>query len=442
GKGRGGSLAYLLYTSGSTGRPKGVQVTHQNVVSFFAAMDRVLGPEPGTWLAVTSLSFDISVLELLWTLSRGFRVVIADPERPLAPQLAGVTHLQCTPSLAQTLAADPDAREAMRPLRRLVVGGEALPETLAADLAGLIQGEVWNLYGPTETTVWSTAWKVRPGAVSIGQPIANTRVYVLDREGRPAPLVPGELAIGGEGVTRGYLKRPDLTAERFVPDPFGEPGARLYRTGDLARWKPSGELEFLGRLDHQVKVRGHRIELGEVEAALRAHPSVRQAAAIVSDQRLLAFVAGESTDLRSFLEARLPGYMVPSEIVPLPSLPLTPNGKLDRHALAGLKIAPEPASYLPPRTPLEEEMATLWAEVLKVERVGLRDTFWNLGGHSLLATRMLNRLRFDLGMELPLRSLFQAPDLGAFTDMVARTVLAGLSDTEVRSLLQEEQPAL
>jgi amino acid adenylation domain-containing protein len=443
--------AYLLYTSGSTGRPKGVQVSHRNVVSFFAGMDRVLGTEPGIWLAVTSLSFDISVLELLWTLSRGFRVVIADPERPLSAQLDGATHLQCTPSLAQALAADPDAREAMRRLRRLMLGGEALPMPLADDLASLIEGELWNLYGPTETTVWSAASRVRPGAVSIGRPIANTQIYLLDWDGRPAPLgVPAELAIGGAGVARGYLKRPDLTAERFVPDPFGEPGARLYKTGDLARWRLSGELEFLGRLDHQVKIRGHRIELGEIEAALCAHPAVRQAA-VIADRRLVAFVAlapGATPDLRSFLEARLPGYMVPSELVLLPALPLTPNGKLDRRALAAMEVAPEPAAYVAPSTQLEEEMAVLWAEILGVERVGLQDTFWTLGGHSLLATRLLNRLQFDFGVELPLRSLFQSPGLSAFTEMVGRAVLScsesdlaeveGLSDTEVRALLHQE----
>ena len=451
-----GLSAYLLYTSGSTGRPKGVQVSHRNVVSFFAGMDRVLGTDPGTWLAVTSLSFDISVLELLWTLARGFRVMIADPERPLPAQLAGATHLQCTPSLAQALAADPAAREAMRPLRRLVLGGEALPAPLAHDLAGLIDGELWNLYGPTETTVWSAAWRVEAAAVSIGRPIANTRIYLLDRDGQPAPLgVPAELAIGGAGVARGYLGRPDLTAERFVPDPY-EPGARLYLTGDLARWRSSGDLEFLGRLDHQVKVRGHRIELGEIEAALCAHPAVRQAAVLApernGDRRLLAFVAlapGEDAGgLRAFVEARLPGYMVPAEVVSLPALPLTPNGKLDRRALAAMEVAPEPIAYVAPRTPLEEEMAALWAEILGVERVGLQDTFWNLGGHSLLATRLLNRLQFDLGVELPLRALFQAPGLGAFTELVARAVLScsesdlseveALSDTEVRALLHQE----
>ena len=451
-----GLSAYLLYTSGSTGRPKGVQVSHRNVVNFFAGMDRVLGREPGTWLAVTSLSFDISVLELLWTLARGFRVVVADPERPLSAQLAGATHLQCTPSLAQALAADPTAREAMRPLRRLVLGGEALPAPLAHDLAGLIDGELWNLYGPTETTVWSAAWRVEAGAVSIGRPIANTRLYLLDRDGQPAPLgVPAELAIGGVGVARGYLGRPDLTAERFIPDPF-EPGARLYLTGDLARWRSAGELEFLGRFDHQVKVRGHRIELGEIEAALCAHPAVRQAAVLApernGDRRLVAFVAlvpGEDAGgLRAFVEARLPGYMVPSEVVTLPALPLTPNGKLDRRALAAMEVAPQPAAYVPPGTPLEVEMAALWAEVLGVERVGMQDTFWDLGGHSLLATRLLNRLQFDLGVELPLRALFQTPGLGAFTELVASALLSSsgsdlseleaLSDSEIRALLHQE----
>jgi amino acid adenylation domain-containing protein len=470
--GRGGDSAYVLYTSGSTGRPKGVQVTHRNAVSFFAGMDRVLGTEPGTWLAVTSLSFDISVLELLWTLARGFRVVIGEPDRPLAAQIvaSGATHLQCTPSLAGELVSDPQAREALRLLRRLMLGGETLPPALAGALAGLLEsGTLLNFYGPTETTVWSATHEVEAGRgwVPIGRPIANTRIYLLDRAGHPSPLgVPAELAIGGPGVARGYLGRPDLTAERFVPDPFGEPGSRLYRTGDLARWRPSGELEILGRLDHQVKIRGHRIEPGEIEAVLAAHPSVRQAAVLPlerhGDRRLVAFVvlhsdgtagtAGVAAELRAFVESRLPGFMVPAEVVFLAALPLTPNGKLDRRALAVLEPSDpfgEPA-YQPPRTPLEEDMAALWSEILGAERVGLQDTFWSLGGHSLLATRLLNRLDLDLGVELPLSALFQSPGLGAFTELVARAVLAascgegmlseveGLSDTEARALLAHE----
>jgi amino acid adenylation domain-containing protein len=471
--GRGGSSAYILYTSGSTGRPKGVQVTHRNAVSFFAGMDRVLGTEPGTWLAVTSLSFDISVLELLWTLARGFRVVVGEPDRPLAAQIAasGVTHLQCTPSLAGELVSDPPAREALRSLRRLMLGGETLPPALADALAGLLEsglesGRLLNLYGPTETTVWSATHEVEAGRgwVPIGRPIANTRIYLLDRSGQPSPLgVPAELVIGGPGVTRGYPGRPDLTAERFVPDPFGEPGSRLYRTGDLARWRPSGELELLGRLDQQVKIRGHRIEPGEIEAALAAHPAVRQAAVLPlerhGDRRLVAFVVlhaavvgATAAELRAFVESRLPGFMVPAEVVFLAALPLTPNGKLDRRALAALEPA-EPAAepaYQPPRTPLEEDMAALWSEILGAERVGLQDTFWSLGGHSLLATRLLNRLYLGLGVELPLRTLFESPGLGAFTDLVARAVLAAsggegmlsevedLSDAEARALLVHE----
>ncbi len=464
-EGTGADCAYILYTSGSTGRPKGVQVTHRNAVSFFTGMDRVLGTEPGIWLAVTSLSFDISVLELLWTLARGFRVVIGEPDRPLAPQIAasGATHLQCTPSLAGELAADPRAREALRPLRRLMLGGETLPPALADALAGgLDDGRLLNFYGPTETTVWSATHEVEAGrpVVPIGRPIANARIYLLDRWGHVGPLgVPGELAIGGPGVSRGYHGRPDLTAERFVPDPFGEPGSRLYRTGDLARWNPAGELEHLGRLDHQVKIRGHRIELGEIETALAAHPSVRQAAVLPLERqggpRLAAFVVlaaeAASEELRAFLESRLPGFMVPSEWVFLPALPLTPNGKLDRLALSAIRLSDSSreTAYMPPVTPLEEEMASLWCEILGVERAGLRDTFWSLGGHSLLATRLLNRLQFDLGVELPLRTLFQSPALGDFADLVARTVLAssegdllselaGLSDTEAQELLRKE----
>ncbi|HZI10955.1 MAG TPA: amino acid adenylation domain-containing protein, partial [Myxococcus sp.] len=348
------NLAYAIYTSGSTGTPKGVLIEQRNVLNFFAAMDARLGTEPGVWLAVTSISFDISVLELLWTLTRGFKVVVRG-ESWDAPLLAArlrehhVTHLQCTPSYARALLQSPEASAALAGLRYMLVGGEALPAPLAEQLRHRVSGAVLNMYGPTETTVWSSTHRVREAeaaTVSIGTPIANTRIYILDAHLRPVPVgVTGELYIAGDGVVRGYLGRPELTAERFVPEPFaGLPGARMYRTGDLARWCADGTLEFLGRADHQVKVRGFRVELGEIESVLARHPALREVAVAVwpdpsGDARLVAHVVtrpGQQLDagaLRAFLKERLPEYMVPSAFMALEALPLTPNGKVDRKAL-------------------------------------------------------------------------------------------------------------
>ncbi|HST60442.1 MAG TPA: amino acid adenylation domain-containing protein [Longimicrobium sp.] len=313
------NVAYVIYTSGSTGRPKGVQVTHANVASFFAGMDeRVRGTIPGTWLAVTRISFDIHVLELLWTLARGFRVVVqAERDRAragesIAEQIRrhAVTHLQCTPSLASMLIEE-SGIEALAGLDRILLGGEALPSDLAARITAAVPGGLINMYGPTETTVWSTTHAVDAGgAPPIGRPVANTRVHVLDARLRAGPaIVPGEMCIAGAGVTRGYLRRPALTAERFVPDPFSpEPGGRMYRTGDRARWRPDGTLEYLGRIDHQVKIRGHRIEPGEVEAVLEAHPAVSAAVVHVredtpGDRRLVAYVVPARTPAQDAPEA-------------------------------------------------------------------------------------------------------------------------------------------
>jgi natural product biosynthesis luciferase-like monooxygenase protein len=352
------------------------------------------------------------------------------PDYSLAAQVArhGVTHLQCTPSLAAMLAEEAPALAALRSLKMLLLGGEALPADLVQRLD--LPGRLLNMYGPTETTIWSTTQAVDKGqrSVPIGRPIANTEVCLVDESLHPVPAgTPGELLIGGAGVARGYLHRPELTAEKFIPHPL-QPGtgARLYRTGDLARSAPDGTLEFLGRIDQQVKLRGFRVELGEIETALRQHPAVKDCAVAVSeivpgDKRLFAyFVAAPGplpalAELREFLEAKLPDFMVPAAFIPLPALPLTPNGKLDRKALP----APQSVggqggrSGVAPATPVEQQVAAVWREVLGVEQVGLSDNFFELGGNSILATQLVSRLRRLFPGELPLELAFEFPTLQA-----------------------------
>ncbi|HEY1303132.1 MAG TPA: MupA/Atu3671 family FMN-dependent luciferase-like monooxygenase [Vicinamibacterales bacterium] len=353
----------------------------------------------------------------------------------VAAQIAahGVTHFQCTPSMARMLAMRPESLAALRPLRKMLLGGEALPDDLADRFSGVVSGDVLNMYGPTETTVWSTIAAVdgerRP--VPIGRPIANTRIYILDRFGRPVPVgVSGELFIGGDGVTAGYHNRPELTAERFVDDRFSpEAGGRLYRTGDVARYRADGGIEFLGRVDHQVKIRGHRIELGEIETALQRYPGVREAVVVAredrtGDQRLVAYVAsapGASITvdaLRDHLRTTLPKEMVPAAFVTLASLPRTPNGKLDRRSLP----APDQVrsgterSFVAPRTTVETQLSRLWEKVLRVRPIGVTDNFFELGGHSLLAVSLFAQIEKTFGRSLPLATLFQ----GATIEQLAR----------------------
>ncbi|HEU0077911.1 MAG TPA: non-ribosomal peptide synthetase, partial [Longimicrobiaceae bacterium] len=434
------SAAYVIYTSGSTGRPKGVVVEHRSVAGFFAAMTERVGGEPATWLALTSIAFDISVLELLWTLTRGSTVVLhadrpAEGEGASVAELVrahGVTHVQCTPSHAALLAADPDTLRALGGLRCLLLGGEALPAALAGQLRRATPARILNMYGPTETTVWSAAHEVADaeGPVPIGRPVAGTRAYVLDARMQPAPPgVAGELLIGGTGVARGYLGRPGLTAEKFVPDPFAEEGgARLYRTGDLARWRADGVLEFLGRVDRQVKVRGHRVEPGEVESALAAHPAVRECVVVADasggDARLVAYFVPAApeppgaAELRRHLAGRLPESMVPSLFVPLERIPLTPNGKTDRDALpaAGAPRAAPEAEYAPPRNATEAVISEVWRDVLGVERVGARDHFFELGGTSVRIAAVQRALAERLGRPVAIVDLFRYPTVAALAE--------------------------
>ncbi|WP_165968135.1 non-ribosomal peptide synthetase [Saccharopolyspora elongata] len=413
--------AYVLFTSGSSGRPKGVIVTHRNVCGFVSSIDPWLEAGPGDrLLAVTTLSFDIAVVELLAPLLAGASVVVATKaELADPPALAGlvaewgVTVMQATPALWQVVAAETPAM--LRGLR-VLTGGEALPEDLATRL-GMLAGEVVNLYGPTEATVWSTAAEIdRTGSVSIGRPLDNTRVYVLDVGLRPVPPgVRGELFIAGAGVARGYLGRPGLTAERFVADPFGPAGGRMYRTGDVARWNRDGELEFVGRVDDQVKVRGFRIELGEVEAALVAHPAVAQCVVAAredrpGEKRLVAYVVARTgdldpADLRDHVSRSLPDYMVPSAVLPLEHLPLTANGKLDRKALPAPDFNSGPAKASP-RTPREELLCELFAEIRGLPEVGVEDNFFDLGGDSIGSMQLVSRAR-SAGLVITPRDVFE-----------------------------------
>lgn len=442
--------AYVIYTSGSTGKPKGVMISHRSAINFLHAMTERFKPSPeDTLVAVTSLSFDIAVLELFLPLLRGGRVVLAprhiaaDGAR-LAALLteSAVTIAQATPVTWKMLLG---AGWVPSRTMHVLCGGEAFPHELARALLER-QNHPWNLYGPTETTVWSTVYRVHEvgQAVAIGRPIANTQIYLLDGQGLPVPIgVPGELHIGGAGLARGYWHRPGLTAEKFVPDPFSPaPGRRLYRTGDQARYRPDGSIEFLGRLDHQVKVRGFRIELGEIQARLAEHPEVRDAVVVAREDqpgvhRLVAYVVphGAPPDpemLRQFLRQTLPDYMVVSTIVLLDRLPLTPNGKVDRKALPVPDLEARLAqTYEEPVTESERILASIWGEVLGQPRVGRLDNFFELGGDSINTLQVLARAH-QRGLELTPKQLFEHPTVAASAAVAVPTEGSAEEDLQAK----------
>nr|WP_306464213.1 non-ribosomal peptide synthetase [Corallococcus exiguus] len=449
------NLAYVIYTSGSTGTPKGVMVRHRSVLHLRHALLRTAyaGRPPGLRVSINApLFFDASIEQVLQLLGGHCLCPVPEdlrlePERMLEwLERTRVDVLDCTPAQLKLLL-DAGMLDRPRLPSLMMVGGEALDEVMWRRLATTRRTQAFNAYGPTECTVDATVWDIQGTSHAlpvIGRPLDNLRAYVLDERLELVPFgLPGELCFAGEGVARGYLGRPHLTAERFMPDPFGtEPGARLYRTGDKVRWREDGTLEFMGRLDFQVKLRGHRIELGEIESTLRAHPGVRDAVALVredvpGDARLVAYVTPEAdtTPLHEHLRRHLPDYMVPATVLALPVLPLTPNGKVDRKALPVPDASSRPARvFAPPATPTEQRLATIWEELLRVSGVGRHDNFFELGGHSLLATQVVSRVRVHFGVELRVRALFETPTVAGLaqrlTDAASTLALPPLTRTQ------------
>ena len=457
-------LAYTIYTSGSTGKPKGAGIPHGGLTNRLlwmqetyrlSAADRVLQKTP--------FGFDVSVWEFFWPLMSGAVLVVARPGEHKEParlaeliQKEGITTVHFVPAMLQAFV-DHEALPRCTSLRQVFASGEALPAQLQERFRRQSEAALYNLYGPTEAAIDVTAWACagEPAhaaaatvpTVPIGRPIANTQIYLLDANMEPVPAgMEGELYIGGVQLARGYHRRPGLTAERFVPDPFGPPGARLYRTGDLGRWRADGAIEYLGRTDHQVKIRGLRIELGEIEARLSTHPAVRETVVAAREdapgaKRLVAYLtthcAVTAEQLRAHLQSGMPDYMIPSDFVFLDALPLSPNGKIDRRALPA-PVRQEMRGYAAPRTPAETMLAQAWSDLLGCERIGADDNFFALGGHSLLAAGLVSRLRKLTGVELPLRAIFETPVL---RDLARRLDDARCTLREAASLARASEAA-
>jgi aspartate racemase len=455
------NLAYVMYTSGSTGEPKGVSVTHRGVVRLVKQTDYAELSDKEVFLQFAPLAFDASTFEIWGCLLHGGKLVVFPPDLPSLEELgetiarSEVSTLWLTSALFTSMVEH--HLDMLAGVKQLLAGGDVLSASRAKRfLKRLSECRLINGYGPTENTTFTCCYPMTSAeqvgdSVSIGRPIANTRVYLLDRHLNPVPIgVFGELYTGGDGLARGYFNNPELTAEKFIAHPFSsEPGARLYKTGDLARYLADGKIEFLGRIDNQVKIRGFRIELGEIESVLLQHPGVKETVVLareevergetetqgpqLSEKRLVAYLLPNpganitAPEVRLFLKEKLPDYMVPSTFVFVDAMPLTPNGKLDRKALpepnrsnSGL-----PGDFAAPRTLMEEIIAGIWAEVLNLETFGIHDNFFDLGGHSLKATQVVSRLRRTFRMDLPLRVLFEAPTVAEF----ALRVEQSLADT-------------
>ncbi|MTD72405.1 type I polyketide synthase [Flavobacterium sp. LC2016-13] len=472
-------LAYVIYTSGSTGRPKGTLITHGNVVNFCKGMNTSLGSDPGTLLAVTTISFDIAVLELIWTLTNGFKVVLqenniknlATPSMDSLTSLnelensnplpeAGtikiysvveniiknkVSHLQCTPSLMRILINDDNTRNELKWLKKIMLGGEKLPLELIKKINAVSEAEIFNMYGPTETTVWSSVKKIDKQAtrITLGSPIDNTQFYILDSFLNPVSEgMLGELYIGGKGVTAGYINRPALTEEKFIKNPFSDEYNLIYRTGDLVRYDSNNEIEYIERADLQVKVNGHRIEIEEIEIILNQMPLVEQGVVVCvkkdENDALVACIVvseGEQLDiktLRSQLKMVLPAYMIPGFFHIIPEIPLTANGKINRSVLQNLDIEISSQNeYVAPRNDLEEKLVNIWKELLNVQRVGIYDDFFELGGHSLLAVKLISEIRKIIEVDIEMRLLFELTNIALISEYIEMTKLNLLDTSKV-----------
>jgi amino acid adenylation domain-containing protein len=479
---RDDNLAYMIYTSGSTGRPKGVMIDHSGIRNrILWAQDRYKLDHHDRVFQKTPFSFDPSLWEFLLPLTAGASIALAAPGgqrdpryivKMIAQTKATMMHI-VTPMLRALLLTED--LESCRDLRLIIVGAEQVQfEDQEKFYERLPWATLENLYGPTEASIDVTYWKClreREGRmVPIGRPISNVKIHILDKNLMPVPVgVSGELHIGGIGLMRGYHNRPELTAEKMIPDPYGEPGDRLYKTGDLSRYREDGEIEFLGRMDTQIKIRGYRVELGEIEAAMSHHPAIREVVVISREdkpgqQRLVAYyvpAAGQTVsagELRTALRDSLPDYMIPSAFVPLDAMPLHPNSKLNRKALPAPEevLAGSETSYEAPRTPLEKLLADIWMDVLSVEKVGINDDFFEVGGQSILATQFITRVQQVLPGKLPLQAIFETPTIAGLADFIMRNQpeqdevqneelaelfaeIQGLSDEDVQELLRAEQ---
>ena len=457
------NAAYMIYTSGSTGKPKGVVNTHKGILNRLLWMqDAYMLNSEDVVLQKTPFSFDVSVWEFLWPLFTGASIVEAKPGGHMDPDYLAyliwkekITTLHFVPSMLSAFLDSADTK-LCGSIKRVICSGEALSPDIQKRFFKKLNCELHNLYGPTEAAIDVSYWECNENnlysSVPIGKPVANTQLYILDKNLVPVPVgVSGELHIGGYQVARGYHNRPNLTAEKFIPDIFShEPNSRLYKTGDLAKWLPDGNIEFLGRIDFQVKIRGFRIELGEIESVLSAHPGVKENVVIAKeshagDKQLAAYVVAEGldienqeqnvSDIRSFLKEKLPDYMIPSFFVFMDSLPLTPNGKIDRKKLPEPDISAMQKEYVAPRTDTEKKIASIWEEVLKLEQAGIFDNFFEIGGHSLLATVVISHLKETFALKLPIVKLFELPtisELAEYIDMISSMKDSGdlVSDNE------------